>query len=148
MTITTIKTHRRAPERIRGFEDLQASKPRRKPREIEDGEQMALMAWLELQHPAVFARTIHVPNGGNRSKRVAGRLKAMGTKPGVPDVLCFVPAGGKAGLAVEMKRPGAPPSATSKEQLDWLRWLECLGWHCCICRGFEEARTAFEAYLA
>lgn len=129
MTITTIRT-------------------RAKPREIEDGEQMALMSWLERQYPAVFARTIHVPNGGHRSKRVAGRMKAMGTKPGVPDVLCFVPSRGHPGLAIEMKRPGAPPSATSKEQHAWLRHLEGLGWHACVCRGFEEAKTALEGYLA
>lgn len=121
---------------------------RTKPREIEEAEQMALMAWLELQYPAVFERTIHTPNGGHRSKRVAGRLKALGTKRGVPDLLCFVPSREFRGLAVEMKRPGAPPSAVRSEQIDWLRYLEAIGWHCCICRGFDEARTAFEGYLA
>lgn len=121
---------------------------RAKPREIEDQEQMTLMAWLKSQYPAVFAHTIHVPNGGHRSKRVAGRLKAMGTKPGVPDILCFVPSRGRQGLAIEMKRPGAPPSATSAEQHAWLHHLEGLGWHGCVCRGFEEAKTAFEGYLA
>lgn len=121
---------------------------RAKPREIEDGEQMALMAWLQRQHPAAFEWTIHVPNGGRRSKRVAGRLKAMGTKRGVPDILCFVPSGNRLGLAIEMKRPGAPPSATSSDQLSWLMHLETLGWHACVCRGFEEAKTAFEGYLA
>lgn len=116
--------------------------------EIEEDEQIALMTWLRHQYPAVFARTIHVPNGGKRGRRVAGRLKAMGTKPGVPDVLCFVPSREFRGLAIEMKRPGAPPSATTEEQIDWLRYLEAVGWHCCICRGFDEARTAIVGYLA
>lgn len=115
--------------------------------EHEEDAQIALMSWLQLQYPAVFERTAHVPNGGQRGKRIAGRMKAMGVKPGVPDILCFVPSRGHNGLAIEMKRPGAPPSATSKEQHAWLRHLEGLGWHACVCRGFEEAKTAIEGYL-
>lgn len=121
--------------------------------EHEEDAQIALMTWLQLQHPAVFEWTVHVPNGGHRSKRTAGRLKAMGVTGGVPDILCFVPnkrwgPDYKIGLAIEMKRKGAPPSATSTDQLSWLAHLETLGWHACVCRGFEEAKTAFEGYLA
>lgn len=116
--------------------------------EHEEDAQIAVMAWLQLQYPAVFEWTIHTPNGGQRGKRVAGRMKAMGVKSGVPDILCFVPTATRRGLAIEMKRPGAPASATSDEQHAWLRHLEALGWHACVCRGFEEAKTAFEGYLA
>lgn len=34
-------------------------------------------------------RWCHVPNGGKRGKTEAARLKGLGVKPGVPDVLIF-----------------------------------------------------------
>ncbi len=44
----------------------------------------------------------HVPNGEKRSKATAGKLKAMGVKPGVPDI-CIVHGG--AIYFIELKRP-------------------------------------------
>lgn len=51
----------------------------------EEAEQRALAQWLDL-HRILWC---HVPNGGQRSKAVAGKLKAAGVKAGVPDVLVF-----------------------------------------------------------
>ena len=51
----------------------------------EEHEQRALALWLDW-HKILWC---HVPNGGERSKAVAGKLKAAGVKAGVPDVLVF-----------------------------------------------------------
>src|SRR3990167_8685640 len=54
----------------------------------------------------------HCPNGEYRNKRAASKLKAMGTRPGVPD-LCFVlPPDGRAAY-LELK---TPKGKLSKEQ--------------------------------
>ena len=45
----------------------------------------------------------HVPNGGLRNKIVAAKLKRMGVKAGVPDVLIFNPAAENCGVAIELK---------------------------------------------
>jgi hypothetical protein len=113
----------------------------------EEAEQRALMRWLELQHPAAYEHTCHVPNGGGRSKAEAGIFRALGVKPGVPDLLCFLPRGGSAGLALELKRRNAPPSAVSCAQAEWLTRLRENGWSVAVARGFDEARALFAAYL-
>lgn len=51
----------------------------------EEHEQRALAQWLDLNR----ILWCHVPNGGQRSKAVAGKLRAAGVKAGVPDVLIF-----------------------------------------------------------
>lgn len=60
------------------------AKPRKRP--VQHEEQFTIQVaeyfgWA-LPKTAVF---FHVPNGGWRSKGIAGRLKAMGTKQGVAD---------------------------------------------------------------
>lgn len=55
--------------------------------------------------PGVFY--FHVPNGDIRHKGAAGRLKAMGTRAGVPD-LVLIKGGHTYGL--ELKRPGEKQS--------------------------------------
>jgi hypothetical protein len=51
----------------------------------------------------------HVPNGEYRSERTGERLKRMGVKPGVSDILLIAPP---AGLlhALELKRRGEKPN--------------------------------------
>lgn len=54
----------------------------------------------------------HTPNGDIRHAGAAGRLKAMGTIPGVPDLL-FLRDGQLYGL--ELKRAGGRPSVAQSE---------------------------------
>ena len=58
-------------------------------RHLEDALQMQV--WSTLTQFGVTERAIvfHPPNGGKRNHREAGRMKAMGVVPGVPD-LCFL----------------------------------------------------------
>ena len=79
----------------------------------------------------------HIPNGGGRSKREAGVLKAMGVRPGVSDLFLPVPAGGKHGLWLELKALGG---AISTEQRVWLGEMEKNGYSAFLCVGWEDAR--------
>lgn len=115
---TKIKTRRASPE-----EDLQrvcfewASIKQR---------QYAILKWL-----------IHVPNGGKRPKGEAGKLKALGVKPGVPDILLPRPSpqGRWKGLAIELK------SSTGRVSPDQREWLDIHvedGWCVGVARTLDE----------
>ncbi|MCK9234946.1 MAG: VRR-NUC domain-containing protein [Acholeplasmataceae bacterium] len=119
----------------------------------EDAEQMALMAWaaramyhgkwpeLKLLH--------HIPNGGERSVVVATKLKAMGTKPGVPDLFLPVARHGVHGLYIELKKDwkfgGGKASAV---QLEWRDALIDCGYGWALAQGWKEARETLIQYLS
>ena len=68
----------------------------------EDGHQVVLFQWAALakgKYPEL-AWLYAVPNGGLRSKAVAGKLKAEGTRRGVPDYLWPQRSGQHVGLGV------------------------------------------------
>lgn len=98
-------------------------------------EQLALARRLD----AAGLRWCHVPNGGYRSAREAGALKASGVKAGVPDILVFdrVPRWPSArGVALELK---ALDGALSEEQREWLEALGAHGWVTLVAYGADEA---------
>lgn len=72
-------------------------------RHLEDDLQMACVKWFDFQHPMLKALLFHVPNGGHRNAREAARFKAMGVRPGVPDLLLLYPKQGFHFLALELK---------------------------------------------
>jgi hypothetical protein len=86
----------------------------------------------------------HVPNGGKRTALVGAQMKAMGVKPGVPDLLLPVWREGSAGLALEMK---TAIGRLSTEQNDWKHHFESEGWQFRVARSAQEARTILCAYL-
>jgi hypothetical protein len=53
-----------------------------------------------------------VPNGESRSARTGAKLKAMGVRPGVADLVIILPGGAAAFL--ELKAPGGRPSQHQK----------------------------------
>ena len=73
----------------------------------EDSHQIALMAWAnDSETRKIYPELewlFHIPNGGSRHKIEAGKLKAMGVKPGVPDLALLVPKGPYNGLFIELK---------------------------------------------
>lgn len=136
----------------------------------EEAEQRALAQWLDL-HRILWC---HVPNGGQRSKAVAGKLKAAGVKAGVPDCLVFdrparcagdgpmcahppmwdVDQGEgkhcsytlkKHGVAIELKRARGAPSNVSEHQRAWVDALAKRGWLVVICYGASEAIALLES---
>src|SRR4051812_16880821 len=64
----------------------------------------------------------HLPNGGRRSKVEAGVFKAMGTTPGVPDLLIWLPGGGH--FQVELK---AGNGRLSAHQAAWVSRMTDMG---------------------
>ena len=112
----------------------------------EHDEQKALFQWAEiaqLQRPEL-ALMFAIPNGGHRLKAVAGKMKAEGVKPGVPDIFLPVPRQQYHGLFVEMK---TQKGAISKEQHRWIRPLLCKGYQVKVCRGWQAAAEVIEQYL-
>lgn len=86
----------------------------------------------------------HVPNGLARTKAQGGIFKAQGLRKGWPDYGLDLPVGEYHGLRIELKAPNS--GAPSAGQLDILRRLELVGFKCCVCWGFEEARVACVKY--
>jgi VRR-NUC domain len=124
----------------------------------EDGHQMALFCWASLpetlesypQLKWMFA----VPNGGSRHIAEATKLKATGTRKGVPDIFLPIPIrqawnspypdGSWHGLFIEMKVGKAKPT---NEQLNWIEYLRSVGYVCRICYSWEEAKEIIIQYL-
>ena len=104
----------------------------------EDVEQVALAQYLDYKG----LKWAHVPNGGQRSKAVAGKLKAQGVKPGVPDCLIFETPPNypmAKGVAIELKR--IKGGTVSQEQRGWLDHLGSQGWCCHVARGWKDAQA-------
>lgn len=77
----------------------------------EHSHQAAFFCWIANNADKVDPRlkfAFAVPNGGERNKATASRLKAEGVKAGVPDVFVPIPSncGKYHGLWLEFKRPG------------------------------------------
>lgn len=106
----------------------------------------ACVEWVEFsqaKHP-ILRWLVHVPNGGKRAKGEAGKLKAMGTKRGVPDLILPRPSQQWRGLAVELK---SAVGTVSKDQKDWLDALSDDGWLVAVCRTLEEFVGIAKLYL-
>lgn len=86
-----------------------------------------------------------VPNGGDRHKATAGRLRAEGVKPGVPDYILPVARGGNHGLAIELKR--LQGGQVSGEQAQWIEALRQQGWRAEVCKGWQHALAVLADYL-
>jgi hypothetical protein len=120
----------------------------------EHADQVALFQWAAHAkrglHPELrllFA----VPNGGQRSKATAGKLKAEGVQAGVPDICLPVPRGPYAACYIELKRmasPGKPAGKETPAQKEWRIALLEAGNYACVCKGWSSARDVLEWYLA
>lgn len=101
------------------------------PLPTEHAEQVAFVNWWRQQFPDVLLFAI--PNGEARSRGAAGRLKAEGVVPGVPDL--NVPAWS---LWIEMKRrEGGTVTRSQKAMHERLR---AIGHTVLVPRGANEAR--------
>lgn len=112
----------------------------------EHDEQVRVIMWSETQWRVwpelkwLFA----IPNGGNRSKGVAGKLRAEGVRAGVSDLMLPSPRAQYAGLFIEMK------SLTGKltpDQRVFLSAMAAQGYATAICYGADEAIETLLTYL-
>lgn len=99
-------------------------------------EQAHLARWLDFRG-VLFC---HVGNGEARSPAAGAKLKRMGVKSGVPDLLIFTPPKDPdahwRGVAIELKTKSGTVSGNQKA---WLRRLEDSGWLVRVCRGSQDA---------
>jgi hypothetical protein len=110
---------------------------RQSPGPSEADDQAHLARWLDFKGYL----WCHCPNGEARDPRIGAKLKRMGVKRGVPDVLIFTHPPDKTwtqtGVAIEMKNERG--GHVSREQAQWLQGLKLLGWHTQCCHGVREA---------
>lgn len=110
---------------------------------LEDSLQIAVADYLRLQYTDLLSW--HTPNGGKRNKREAARLKRMGVRPGVADVMLYwldsdlcMNAG-----AIELKcgKNKLQPSQVTFRN-DWMN----TGGHYAICRSVDEVMHWLSAW--
>lgn len=109
-------------------------------RHEEDALQTAVMRYLDLQGPRYGFTALHVPNGGKRNPREGARLKAMGVKAGVPDILIL-----KDGRAdwIELKAGDGRISPAQRERHCELVERGC---RIIVCRSLGEVIVALHAW--
>jgi len=115
----------------------------------EHDEQVKLFTWARMMVEKdieywMLEYMFAVPNGGLRDIITASRLKAEGVKRGVPDIWLPYPIYYYQGLVIEMK---SEKGKISKEQQDYLDFLNKHQWHAVVCYSFEEARDEIKNYL-
>lgn len=105
---------------------------------LEKDEQIALVAWLRLNH----IRHHSVPNSAASTREQGANLKRQGLVAGVPDLYVFLP--GQANIAIELKRECGILGDVDALQWKWHEFLpSCPGWYSCIAFG----RTAAIAFI-
>ena len=123
----------------------QAAKVVRRRSEEEDLQIacFSLVVMSQAAHP-ILRWMYHPPNGGGRSKATAGRLRAMGVRSGVPDLLCHMESGRWKGFAVEAK---SAIGRLSEDQIDWLIMFKQRGYLVGLFRTIDEFSTYLQCYV-
>lgn len=93
-------------------------------------EQSLFVSWMKKTYPQ--HRIFAIPNGGVRSASAGAHLKLEGVSKGIPDIC--IPS---LFLFIEMKRTKG--GIVSKEQKDWIKYLNENGYLAVVCNGFDEA---------
>lgn len=112
----------------------------------EHDHQVALLSWAR-NRVDIFPQLAYlyaIPNGGQRSKATAAKLKAEGVKSGIPDLHLPYARHGFHSLYIEMKVGSNKPSAAQREVMEELRRAG----HCVkVCYSADEARLILVWYL-
>ena len=108
----------------------------------EEQIQVAVAQYLDVKLPKDW-RWFHPPNGGHGLKSVAGKLKAQGVKPGIPDVAIFRPNGSP--IWIELKAFGGTLSLAQKDFRDWCAKSQQ---PYRVCRSVGEVEVFLKEYLA
>lgn len=118
--------------------------PRALKSPTEKHEQKVYVQWLKLNRIPHF----HIPNGGSRGYAREGlSLKQQGVSPGVPDICVPVPFKNFAGLYVELKRVDGVVSDLSQEQIEWIDYLNRVGYYAAVAFGAKNAMKITEKYF-
>ena len=106
--------------------------------------QSRCVRWFDFQYPGLSNLLFAIPNGGKRSKAVAGKLKAEGVRKGVADLFLSVPVMGVHGLYLEAK---FKTGKQSPEQQQFQSDVERMGYQYSEFRSEEEFMQIIKTYL-
>jgi len=108
----------------------------------EDHLQNRVMNYLKYSYPKTLFT--HVSNEGKRTPFEQYKMKYLGTKAGVPDILIFTPNKKYNGLAIELKTGYNKPTNNQKF---WLNELQLNSWKSCWINNYEEAIETIDNYF-
>lgn len=114
---------------------------------LEHDEAVDFFRWVtenEQRYPEL-EMVWHNPNGGDRHKAVAAKLKAEGVRKGVPDYTVAVPRNGYHGMFLELKR--VKGGVVSDDQRKMMEALTAQGFWCIVGNGAEHAIDELCKYL-
>lgn len=120
---------------------------------IEYSEQVKIFEWAFYKQKALPPlKFLFASQAGEKfkSQTQAYRAKLAGLRAGVPDIFLPYPCGGFCGLFIELKRPykkGASKPKISEAQLEFLDYLNKVGYLARVCYGAEEAIDLIENYI-
>lgn len=99
--------------------------------------QRACCDWLAIQERMGRLRYFAVPNGGRRGRVEAARLKGLGVRSGIPDLVILFDGG--TSLFCELK---SPKGRLSFVQKIWAESLNSMGFHWAEVRSLDDLRGA------
>ena len=108
----------------------------------EDVLQNQVMRYINLKYPKTLFT--HVANEGKRTPFEQYKMKYLGTKPGIPDIMIFEPNNTKNGLAIELKAGYNKPTPN---QLKWLKELENNNWVAVWSNNLDECIEIIDKYF-
>lgn len=124
------------------------AKPSRRTQPEEDLHR-ACVEWADFNQARIsrLKWLIHIPNGGKRSKGEAGKMKALGVKKGVIDLMLPRPSPLRRwqGLAIELK---STTGELTPDQEAWLAAHQEDGWLTGVARTLENFIALVEAYAS
>lgn len=130
---------------------MPSTRPRSAPRSTTRGEEIEQARVIKWSHKVAVRDLMpalrwlhHSPNGGKRDALAGAQMKALGVKPGFPDLILPVGSGLFPGLVIEMK---SATGSTSDTQKEWLTHFEAQRWAVRVARSAQEARTILCSYL-
>lgn len=119
-------------------------KPRNRDEEI---EQEKFNVWFSTFLEPKGYKWFHSPNGGRRNPIEGAKLKRLGVKKGIPDLILPMGRNSYHGLVIELKRVDGKLSDLSFEQKEWLEWFKGQRWSAHVAFGFEHAKRIVLEYL-
>lgn len=119
---------------------LAAVKPkRRKSQRPEDGLHKAVAGYLGVALPKDAVWTTFPAGGGGKAR--GGKLKAMGLRPGMPDIVIFHAS--RSAMFIELKSKRGVLSDAQEDTLDALWRAGC---PTAVCRSVDDVREALTGW--
>lgn len=121
---------------------------RRRPSHEEDRLQISCRYWFDAQYPEYSLLLHHSPNEGLLVKRAAdgAKRKAMGVRPGFPDLVLLLPNKAYPFLCLELKTEKGRQSDSQKE---YQHMVEIVGHgRYVVVRSLQEFMDVVKSYIS